>query len=96
MASVFIALTPVKELNDKIIEHKNNNILLVEPVPYNYSVLKKKFSDSKNIHICTNAVFSKNQKKKFYLKNTKHINLYFTRYHYFMKKTYLVTTTLQS
>jgi len=53
-------------LNDKIIEHKDNNILLVEPVPYNYSVLKKKFSDIKNIHICTNAVFSKNQKKNFY------------------------------
>ena len=53
-------------LNDKIIEHKNNNILLVEPVPYNYTILKKKFSESKNIHICTNAVFSKNQKKSFY------------------------------
>jgi FkbM family methyltransferase len=53
-------------LNDKIIEHKNNNILLVEPVPYNYTVLKKKFSESKNIHICTNAVFSINQKKSFY------------------------------
>ena len=53
-------------LDNKIIEHKNNNILLVEPVPYNYSVLKKKFSKSKNVHICTNAVFSKNQKKNFY------------------------------
>ena len=53
-------------LNDKIIEHKNNNILLVEPVPYNYSVLKKKFLENKNIHICTNAIFSKNQKKNFY------------------------------
>jgi dephospho-CoA kinase len=40
--------------------------------------------------------FLYSKKKKFYLKNIKHINLYFTRYHYFMKKTYLVTTTLQS
>ena len=33
-------------------------------------------------------------KKKFYLKNIKHINLYFTRYHCFMRKIYLTITTL--
>ena len=53
-------------LNDIITEHKHKNILLVEPVPYNYSVLKKNFLDNKNIYICTNAIFSKNQKKNFY------------------------------
>ena len=53
-------------LNDIINEQQNKNILLVEPVPYNYSVLKKNFSKNKNIYICTNAVFSKNQKKNFY------------------------------
>ena len=53
-------------LNDIINEQQNKNILLVEPVPYNYSVLKKNFSKNKNIYICTNAVFSKNPKKNFY------------------------------
>ena len=56
-----------------------------------------------NIH---NEVFNRQLKRVIYpflyskkdccLKNIKHINLYFTRYHCFMKKTYLVTTTLQS
>ena len=30
-------------LNDKILEYKNTNILLVEPVPYNYKILKIRF-----------------------------------------------------
>ena len=53
-------------LSDIISKHQNKNILLVEPVPYNYSILKKKFSKNENIHICTNAIFSINQKKNFY------------------------------
>ncbi len=53
-------------LNDIIAKHQNKNILLVEPVPYNYSVLKKNFLEYNNIQICTNAVFSTNQKKNFY------------------------------
>ena len=53
-------------LNDKILEYKNTNILLVEPVPYNYKILQNKFKEVKNIFICTKAVFSKNLKKNFY------------------------------
>ena len=53
-------------LSDKISEYKNMNILLVEPVPYNYKILKNTFKENKNIHICTNAVFSKDIKKNFY------------------------------
>ena len=53
-------------LNEKITKHKDDNILLVEPVPYNYAVLKNKFSENKNISICINAVFSENKKKDFY------------------------------
>ena len=53
-------------LNDIITRYKNTNILLVEPVPYNYRILLNKFKDNKNISICTKAVFSKNQKKNFY------------------------------
>ena len=54
-------------LNDKILEYKNTNILLVEPVPYNYKILQNKFKEVKNIFICTKAVFSKNLKKKLLL-----------------------------
>ncbi len=53
-------------LTEKISDYKNSNILLVEPVPYNYKVLQKKFNDDKDIFICTNAVFSENSKKNFY------------------------------
>ena len=53
-------------LTEKISDYKNSNILLVEPVPYNYKILQKKFNDDKDIFICTNAVFSENSKKNFY------------------------------
>ena len=53
-------------LSEKITKYKNDNILLVEPVPYNYLILKNKFSENKNISICINAVFSENKKKDFY------------------------------
>ena len=53
-------------LEEKISLYKNKNILLVEPVPYNYKILKDKFLKNKNISICTNAIFSKKNKKEFY------------------------------
>ena len=53
-------------LSKIVSDYKNTNILLVEPVPYNYKILHNKFKDNKNISICTKAVFSKNQKKYFY------------------------------
>ena len=53
-------------LEGEIAKYKNQNILLVEPVPYNYEILKKKFSKKKNIFICTSAVFSENTKKNFF------------------------------
>ena len=53
-------------LTEKISEYKDTNILLVEPVPYNYKILQNKFGNDKNIFICTNAVFSENLKKNFY------------------------------
>ena len=53
-------------LKDKIEHYKNENILLVEPVPYNYKILKDKFLNNKNISICTNAIFSEKNKKEFY------------------------------
>ena len=53
-------------LENEIIKYKDQNILLVEPVPYNFEILKKNFSNHNNIFICTNAVFSKNKKEKFF------------------------------
>ena len=53
-------------LNDVINKYKDQNIILVEPVPYNYNKLKENFRNFKNIHICTNAIFSENKLRKFY------------------------------
>ena len=53
-------------LQEQIYKHKNHNVLLVEPVPYNYKILNENFSNNKNILICHNAIFSKNIKKNFY------------------------------
>ena len=53
-------------LEQEISNYNNQNILLVEPVPYNYQILQKKFKDKNNIFICTNAVFSENKVENFY------------------------------
>ena len=47
-------------------EHKDKNILLVEPVPYNINLLKENTTKYKNITIETSAVSEKNEIKKFY------------------------------
>ena len=47
-------------------EHKDQNILLVEPVPYNIALLKENTAKYKNITIETSAVSEKNEIKKFY------------------------------
>ena len=61
-------------LDSEITKYKNQNILLVEPVPYNYNILKDNFKDSKNIYICTNAIFSENKLDKFYYVNKNSIS----------------------
>ena len=60
-------------LNDELTRFDKENILLVEPVPYNYKKLKEKFIKSSNIHICTNVIFSENKVSKFYYVNEKSI-----------------------
>ena len=47
-------------------EYQNQNILLVEPVPYNIALLKENTTKYKNINIETSAVSEKNEIKKFY------------------------------
>ena len=52
-------------LENEINNYKNQDILLVEPVPYNFKILEKKFSEFKNIYICKNAIFSEKKIKSF-------------------------------
>jgi FkbM family methyltransferase len=47
-------------------EHENENILLVEPVPYNIKLLRENTSKYKNIKIETSAISSKVGGEKFY------------------------------
>ena len=47
-------------------DYQNQNILLVEPVPYNISLLKKNTAKYNNIKIETSALSDKNEIKKFY------------------------------
>ena len=61
-------------LNDDLSKFDKENILLVEPVPYNYKKLKEKFINSTNIQICTNAIFSDHKINKFYFVNEKSIS----------------------
>jgi FkbM family methyltransferase len=60
-------------LNEELLKFNKENILLVEPVPYNYNKLKERFINSNNIQICTNAVFSEHKISKFYYVNEKSI-----------------------
>ena len=47
-------------------KHKNQNILLVEPVPYNISLLKKNTAKYSNVQIEAAAVSNKAGNEKFY------------------------------
>ena len=60
-------------LENEINNYKNQNILLVEPVPYNFKILEKKFSEFKNIYIWKNAIFSEKKIKSFYYVDEKSI-----------------------
>ena len=61
-------------LNDDLSKFNKENILLVEPVPYNHNKLKERFINSNNIQICTNAIFSEHKISKFYYVNEKSIS----------------------
>ena len=53
-------------LTEIISEYKNKNILLVEPVPYNYQVLEKEYSNKENFFICKNAIIDNTRKQNFF------------------------------
>jgi FkbM family methyltransferase len=54
-------------------EYKNQNILLVEPVPYNVILLKKNTTKYNNIQIETSAVSNKIGNQKFYFVKPKSV-----------------------
>ena len=53
-------------LSSLIEKYKDQNILLVEPVPYNIKLLKENTLKYKNVKIETSAISKKTQNKKFY------------------------------
>ena len=53
-------------LKDLIAKFHNKNILLVEPVPYNYELLQSDYKHNSNILICKNAILDKSKKDFFY------------------------------
>ena len=53
-------------LKDLVSEYQDQNILLVEPVPYNYEILVSEYKDDPKIIICKNAVIDKSKKDFFY------------------------------
>ena len=53
-------------LKDLISEYQDRNILLVEPVPYNYEILNSEYKNNPKITICKNAIIDKSKKDFFY------------------------------
>ena len=53
-------------LKDLVNEYQDRNVLLVEPVPYNYEVLDSEYKDDPKIIICKNAIIDKSKKDFFY------------------------------
>ena len=53
-------------LKDLVSEYQDQNILLVEPVPYNYEILNFEYKDNPKIIICKNAIIDKSKKDFFY------------------------------
>jgi FkbM family methyltransferase len=51
---------------DLVESYRGKNILLVEPVPYNYEILEKQYANNKNIFICKNGVIDFTKKNNFY------------------------------
>ena len=53
-------------LKDLVNEYQDRNVLLVEPVPYNYEILNSEYKDDPKITICKNAIIDKSKKDFFY------------------------------
>ena len=53
-------------LKNLISEYKDQEILLVEPVPYNFQILENEYKNQENISICRNALIDKSKKDFFH------------------------------
>ena len=53
-------------LKDLLFKYIKQNILLVEPVPYNYEILENNYNNLDNFFICKNAVIDEVKKDNFY------------------------------
>ena len=60
-------------LKDLVNEYQGRNVLLVEPVPYNYEILDLEYKDDPKIIICKNAIIDKSKKDFFYYVKKKSI-----------------------
>ena len=60
-------------LKDLVNEYQDRNVLLVEPVPYNYEKLDSEYKDDPKITICKNAIIDKSKKDFFYYVKKKSI-----------------------
>ena len=61
-------------LKEEVSKFIRENILLIEPVPYNYKILKEEYKGFKNIKISTNAVMDLNETRSFYFVKEKSIH----------------------
>ena len=53
-------------LKDLVSKYHDRNVLLVEPVPYNYEILDSEYKDDPKVIICKNAIIDKSKKDFFY------------------------------
>ena len=60
-------------LKDLVSKYQDRNVLLVEPVPYNYEILDLEYKDDPKIIICKNAIIDKSKKDFFYYVKKKSI-----------------------
>ena len=61
-------------LKDLISNYIDQKILLVEPVPYNYEILKEEYGKYENILLCENAILDQVKKDNFYFVNKSSIS----------------------
>ena len=61
-------------LKDLISNYIDQKILLVEPVPYNYEILKEEYGKYENIFLCENAILDQVKKDNFYFVNKNSIS----------------------
>ena len=61
-------------LKDLISNYIDQKILLVEPVPYNYEILKEEYGKYENIFLCKDAILDQVKKDNFYFVNKNSIS----------------------